>query len=80
MLRWLAGVCLCLASTAGWAQEVDAAKAEALYKAGKILDALPMYEELAKQNPNEMIYQDHLAGCLTAESAQADGIRAERRG
>jgi tetratricopeptide (TPR) repeat protein len=79
MLRWLAGVCLCLASTAGWAQEVDAAKAEALYKAGKILDALPMYEELAKQNPNEMIYQDHLAGCLTAESAQADDPAERKR-
>jgi len=79
MLRWMVGVCLCLASFSGHAQQVDAAKAEALYKAGKMLDALPMYEELAKQYPNEMIYQDHLSFCRNAQAEQADDPAEKKR-
>jgi tetratricopeptide (TPR) repeat protein len=34
------------------------------------LEALPLYEDLAKQFPNEMLYAERLADCLGAKSAQ----------
>jgi tetratricopeptide (TPR) repeat protein len=73
MRKWIAGVSLGLAvlslATAGFAQDNnDAAKANALYKEGKLLDALPFYEALAKENPNEWLYAERLAGCLSAAS------------
>ncbi len=70
MLRWIAGVCLCLAVTAGVAQDDEAAKANALYRVGKRPEALPLYEDLAKAHPNEMVYAERLADCLGAEAAQ----------
>ncbi len=70
MLRWIAGVCLCLVVTAGMAQDDEAARANALYKAGKRPEALPLYEDLAKAHPNEMVYAERLADCLGAEAAQ----------
>lgn len=70
MVRWIAGVCLCLAVTAGLAQEDEATKANALYKAGKRPEALPLYEDLAKAHPNEQMYAERLADCLGAEAAQ----------
>jgi len=57
---------------AGWAQEPvdEAAKANALYSAGKRVDALPLYEDLAKAHPNEWMYQERLADCLGAKATQ----------
>jgi tetratricopeptide (TPR) repeat protein len=52
------------------AQADDAAKANALFKAGKRVDALPYYEQLAKQYPKEWLYAERLADCLGAKSAQ----------
>ncbi len=76
MRRWVAGVCLCLVVTCvaavGRAQDDEAAKANELYQAGKRVDALPMYEDLAKSNPNEMIYQERLADCLGAAVLQTN--------
>jgi len=60
MRRWIAGICLCFAVTAASAQENEL----------KRLEALPLYEDLAKQFPNEMLYADRLADCLGAKSAQ----------
>jgi tetratricopeptide (TPR) repeat protein len=45
-------------------------QANELFKAGKRLEALPLYEDLAKTYPNEMIYQERLASCLDAEAEQ----------
>jgi tetratricopeptide (TPR) repeat protein len=70
MLRWIAGVCLCLAVTAGLAQDDEAARANALFTAGKRPEALPLYEDLAKAYPSEQMYAERLADCLGAEAAQ----------
>jgi tetratricopeptide (TPR) repeat protein len=67
--------------TVGLAQENEAAKANELFKAGKRPEALPLYEDLAKEHPGEMVYFERLADCLGAESAQltdAAQIRAVR--
>ncbi|MGD0293953.1 MAG: tetratricopeptide repeat protein [Terracidiphilus sp.] len=89
MRRWIAGVSLGLAvlslATAGFAQDNDAAKANALYREGKLLDALPFYESLAKENPKEWLYAERLAGCLSAASkntndpAKALALRTRER-
>jgi tetratricopeptide (TPR) repeat protein len=75
MRRWIAGVSLGLAvlclATAGFAQDDnDAARANALFTAGRRPEALPLYENLAKAHPNEQLYFERLADCLGAESAQ----------
>ena len=52
------------------AQDDEAARANALFTAGKRPDALPLYEHLAKAHPNEMLYAERLADCLGAMAAQ----------
>jgi tetratricopeptide (TPR) repeat protein len=74
MLRWFTGICLCFVVTVGLAQEDEAAKANALYKAGKRPEALPLYEDLAKAHPNEMLYFERLADCLGAEAVQLSDL------
>ena len=70
MWRWIAGVFLCLAVTAGSAQDDEAARANALYAAGKRPEALPLYEDLTRAHPNEQLYFERLADCLGAEAVQ----------
>jgi tetratricopeptide (TPR) repeat protein len=74
MRRWVAGICLCLAvagvALRGWAEDDEAARANALYKEGKRIDALPLYEDLAKAYPSEQLYQERLADCLGAKAVQ----------
>ena len=70
MAKWFAAICLCFALAAAWGQEQDLAKANELYQAGRKVDALPLYEQLAKHYPNEMLYQERLADCLDAETSQ----------
>jgi len=48
----------------------EATRANDLYKAGKRPEALPLYEDLAKANPNEQLYAERLADCLGAEATQ----------
>jgi tetratricopeptide (TPR) repeat protein len=60
---------MCLAA-AGFAQDDEAARANALFQARKRPEALPLYEDLAKAHPNEMLYFERLADCLGAQSAQ----------
>ena len=50
----------------------EVGQANELYKAGKKLEALPLYEDLAKTYPNEMLYQERLAACLDAEAEQTN--------
>jgi tetratricopeptide (TPR) repeat protein len=57
-------------AAAGFAQDNEAARANELFKALKRLEALPLYEDLAKAHPNEMLYFERLADCLGAQSAQ----------
>jgi tetratricopeptide (TPR) repeat protein len=74
MRGWIAGICLSLVITSltvtGSAQEDEAAKANTLFKAGKRVDALPLYEDLFKAHPDEMVYAERLADCLGAQAAQ----------
>jgi tetratricopeptide (TPR) repeat protein len=74
MRTWRAAACLCavLCLTPAFcpAQDVSAANANDLYLSGKKIDALPLYEQLAKQFPNEALYQERLAGCLLAQTTQ----------
>ncbi len=74
MRRWITGICLCLAvlcmAAAAWAQNDEAARADALYQAGKRPEALPLYEHLTRANPNEQLYFERLADCLGAEAVQ----------
>jgi len=75
MRGWKAGVCFCLAVvslavSAAWAQDDEAARANALFKAGKRIDALPLYEDLARTFPKEMLYAERLADCLGAQATQ----------
>src|ERR1017187_8107508 len=75
MRGWIAGMVLCLALAGvaagpAWAQDDEAARANDLYKAGKRPEALPLYEDLAKANPNEQLYAERLADCLGAEATQ----------
>ena len=72
MRRWIARVCLCVTIAcpvwAGQAQDNEAARANELFQQRKRLDALPLYEDLAKRHPNEMLYQERLADCLGAKA------------
>ena len=76
MRQWMAGLCLCAAMA--WAQEDDAARANALWNAGKHIEALPLYEQLAKAHPEQWLYQERLAVALgnrAMQEADADKIR-----
>src|ERR1039457_6130434 len=75
MRGWIAGMVLCLALAGvaagpAWAQDDEAARANALYQAGKRPEALPLYEDLAKAHPNEQLYAERLADCLGAKAVQ----------
>ena len=66
---------ICMAAlvfVAAAAQQDEAARANALYNAGKRPDALPLYEDLVKAHPNEWLYAERLADCLGAKAAQSD--------
>ena len=69
MKRWIALVCVVASLGVAAAQQESGSRANDLYKAGKKVDALPLYEELAKQYPNEWLYQERLADCLNATVA-----------
>jgi tetratricopeptide (TPR) repeat protein len=66
----MAGICLCFAVTAASAQNDEAARANALYQAGKRPEALPLYEDLTRTHPNEQLYFERLADCLGAQAVQ----------
>jgi tetratricopeptide (TPR) repeat protein len=63
-------VCTIFVGPLVFAQQDVSTRANALYRDGKRIDALPLYEELAKAHPDEMIYQERLADCLSAASTQ----------
>jgi hypothetical protein len=72
MRRWIAGICLGLAvaSCAAQARDEEVAKANDLYKAGKRVEALPLYEDLAQPGAKEWVLFERLADCLGAKAAQ----------
>ncbi len=57
-------------ATVASAQNDEAARADALYQAGKRPEALPLYEHLTRAYPNEQLYFERLADCLGAEAVQ----------
>jgi tetratricopeptide (TPR) repeat protein len=57
-------------ATVGSAQNDEAARANALYQAGKRPEALPLYEDLTRAHPNEQLYFERLADCLGAQAVQ----------
>ncbi|MGB9406345.1 MAG: tetratricopeptide repeat protein [Terracidiphilus sp.] len=70
MRRWIAGAFLCLVVTAGFAQDDEAARANKLYSALRLTEALPLYEDLAKAHPDQSLYFMRLASCLDARAVQ----------
>ncbi|HEY1211291.1 MAG TPA: tetratricopeptide repeat protein [Terracidiphilus sp.] len=74
MRRWIAGVSLGLAvlslAAAGFAQDDEAARANKLYSALRLTEALPLYEDLAKAHPDQSLYFMRLASCLDARAVQ----------
>jgi tetratricopeptide (TPR) repeat protein len=70
MRRWLAAAVLGVAVSLCAAQTGDVNKANDLYKAGKRLEALPLYEQLAKEHPGEWLYAERLADCLGVKALQ----------
>ena len=62
----------------GMAQDDEAARANALYQAGKRPEALPLYEDLTKAHPNEQLYFERLADCLGAEAVQLSDPAADQ--
>src|SRR5690349_345279 len=78
MRSWMVAACVCVLLTGGaCAQQDEAARANDLYKAGKKLDALPLYESLTNSHPDEYLYFERLADCLAARSLQtADDTEA----
>ena len=78
MSRWVAAFGLCLFMSSAFAQGDEAAKADALYQSGNRLDALPLYEELAKANPREPVYAERLVVCLYARSAAMEAGAARK--
>lgn len=86
MRRWFAEVCLFLAiASCATAQKDDAARANELFLQGKRLEALPLYEDLFKSNPNEWLYAERLAIGLgvkaqqTNDPAEARALRTRMR-
>lgn len=76
MRRWMAGIWIvltiaCFSGLAAWAQQDEAAKANALWNEGKRLDALPLYEDLARDHPKEWMYQERLAVALGVKAEMA---------
>jgi tetratricopeptide (TPR) repeat protein len=74
MRTWFAAMCLCavlvpLPSTTQVSGN-SAETANKLYLSGNKIDALPLYDDLAKQFPNEALYQERLADCLNAQETQ----------
>jgi tetratricopeptide (TPR) repeat protein len=47
----------------------DVSRAADLYRQGKMLDALPLYEALVLKFPNEPVYEERLGACFLAKSS-----------
>lgn len=65
-------VFLCVATGMAVAQTADLSKANTLYLEGKKIEALPLYEQLAKEHPDQWLYFERLADCLGAASSQTE--------
>ncbi len=78
MRRWFAGFFVCVFLPVCWCQDDEAARANGLYRDGKRLEALPLYEHLAELHPDQMLYFERLADCLGARAIQAtDPVQAK---
>ena len=66
-LLLVAQFCVASAATAFETQPTDADAAAALYQQGNKVDALPLYERLAAQSPDNALYAERLAACLVVK-------------
>jgi tetratricopeptide (TPR) repeat protein len=72
MRRYLVLFLVLAFTLAAVAQQDRSKEADALFAAGKRLEALPLYEQLVKDNPNDMLFAEHLADCYLAKAVQLD--------
>lgn len=74
MRQWIIGgffgLAVTVLMTTAAAQSDEAARANELFQAGKRLEALPLYEDLAQPQSKERIYFERLADCLGAKATQ----------
>jgi len=82
---WLAGICIatCVTVSAQVPEsktdaevKTEAAQAQSLYDKGNMVAALPLYEELHVQRPQNAGFTERLAMTLTAEAAQQPDAEA----
>jgi len=64
------GLAVLSLAAASFAQDDEAARANALYLTLRLPEALPLYEDLAKMHPDQSLYFRRLAECLDAEAVQ----------
>lgn len=85
MRGWIAASFFFFAFGLSAGQNTDLSKANSLYMEGKKTEALPLYEELAKEHPDQWLYFERLADCLAAKSgdvndpAEATAVRTRMR-
>lgn len=72
MRRYLVLFLVLAFTLSAFAQQDRAKEADQLFNASKRLEALPLYEQLARDNPNEMIFARRLADCYLAKAMQMD--------
>jgi tetratricopeptide (TPR) repeat protein len=71
--------------TVGSAQEDEATRANALWRQGKKLDTLPLYEDLCVTHPKEYLFAERLAGALavkaefSSDPAEVKALRTRER-
>lgn len=78
MRFWQVCAVLCFAGSLCLAQQEAGAKANELWQAGKRLEALPLYEELAKQYPKEWLYAERLAVALQVKAHHTDDAAEQK--
>jgi tetratricopeptide (TPR) repeat protein len=72
MLRWILMSLLFITSASCLAQSDEAARADALMQQGRRVEALPLYEHLAREYPNVMLYAEKLADCYSIMTTQTN--------
>jgi len=67
-----------MAMASAWSQDNQAAKANEVWNTGNRLEALPYYEVLAKDFPNEWLYSERLAVALQVTAEQTDDPKRQK--
>jgi tetratricopeptide (TPR) repeat protein len=59
-------------------EKTEADSAQALYEKQDVVDALPLYEDLYKRQPQSIRYEEHLAGCILGAAHGQDPTARQR--